>query len=104
MSEHGRHVPHDVSVVGFDDVPEAAYLTPALTTVRPDFDAVARETLDLLLAQIGDHDLGESQRTIAPTLVERDSVHPPSTGGVGQADGVSPCSCSQASCTAELEP
>ena len=42
MSERGRRVPHDVSVVGFDDVPEAAYFIPPLTTVRPDFDAVAR--------------------------------------------------------------
>ncbi|WP_158853528.1 LacI family DNA-binding transcriptional regulator [Saccharothrix deserti] len=79
MSERGRRVPHDVSVVGFDDVPEAGYLIPSLTTVRPDFVAVARETLDLLLAQVGDREVGDSQRTIAPTLVERDSVHPPST-------------------------
>ncbi|WP_083752563.1 LacI family DNA-binding transcriptional regulator [Saccharothrix sp. ALI-22-I] len=104
MSEHGRRVPHDVSVVGFDDVPEAGYLIPSLTTVRPDFDAVARETLDLLLAQVGDHEIGDSQRTIAPTLVERDSVRPPSTESVGQAGAASPRSCSQASCTAGLEP
>ena len=45
MYERGRRVPDDVSVVGFDDVPEAAYFIPPLTTVRPDFDAVARETL-----------------------------------------------------------
>ncbi|MDQ2584131.1 LacI family transcriptional regulator [Saccharothrix yanglingensis] len=77
MSERGRTVPHDVSVVGFDDVPEAAYFIPPLTTIRPDFDAVARETLGLLLAQVGDGEVGASQRTIAPSLVTRDSVAPP---------------------------
>jgi DNA-binding LacI/PurR family transcriptional regulator len=77
MSERGRRVPHDVSVVGFDDVPEAAYFIPPLTTVRPDFDAVARETLGLLLAQVTDGDVSVSQRTIAPALVQRDSVAPP---------------------------
>ena len=52
LHERGRRVPHDLSVVGFDDVPESAYFIPPLTTVRPDFDAVAQAGLDLLLAQI----------------------------------------------------
>lgn len=77
MYERGRNVPHDVSVVGFDDVPEAEYFIPPLTTVRPDFDEVARETLDLLLAQLGDGELGQMDRTIAPTLVLRNSVASP---------------------------
>lgn len=77
MSERGRQVPAQVSLVGFDDVPEAAYYIPPLTTVRPDFDAVARETLRLLLAQIGDGEVSASRRTIPPTLVPRASVGPP---------------------------
>jgi DNA-binding LacI/PurR family transcriptional regulator len=77
MHERGRSVPRDVSVVGFDDVPEAAYFIPPLTTVRPDFDAVARETLGLLLAQVGEGEVGASQRTVAPSLVSRNSVAAP---------------------------
>jgi DNA-binding LacI/PurR family transcriptional regulator len=77
MHERGRSVPDDVSVVGFDDVPEAAYFIPPLTTVRPDFDAVARETLELLLAQVSEGEVESSQRTIAPALVSRNSVGPP---------------------------
>ncbi|TDV44784.1 LacI family DNA-binding transcriptional regulator [Actinophytocola oryzae] len=77
MYERNRRVPDEVSVVGFDDVPEAAYFIPPLTTVRPDFDGVARETLNLLLAQVTDGEVGETHRTIAPMLVERASVTPP---------------------------
>ncbi|GHC79109.1 LacI family transcriptional regulator [Nocardiopsis terrae] len=77
MSERGRSVPGDVSVVGFDDVPEAAYFTPPLTTVRPDFDTVASETLNVLMSCISDPEAGSIRRTITPTLVERDSVAAP---------------------------
>uniref|UniRef100_UPI0039BF6672 LacI family DNA-binding transcriptional regulator n=1 Tax=Lentzea alba TaxID=2714351 RepID=UPI0039BF6672 len=77
MHERGRRVPHDVSVVGFDDVPEAAYFIPPLTTVRPDFAAVARETLGLLLEQVSEGESARPRRTIAPVLVERESVGPP---------------------------
>ncbi|MCI4061299.1 LacI family DNA-binding transcriptional regulator [Micromonospora sp. R77] len=77
LHEYGRRVPGDVSVVGFDDVPEAAYFIPPLTTVRPDFVAVARASLDLLLAQIESDTVGELRQTIAPTLVSRQSVAAP---------------------------
>ena len=77
LNEKGRRVPADISVVGFDDVPEAAYFIPPLTTIRPDFEAVAAASLDLLVAQIrSGHRLGD-RRILAPTLVSRDSVAPP---------------------------
>jgi DNA-binding LacI/PurR family transcriptional regulator len=77
LNEHGRRVPDDVSIVGFDDVPEAAYFTPPLTTVRPDFDAAATASLELLLEQINDGPGDHARRTIAPTLIVRDSVASP---------------------------
>jgi DNA-binding LacI/PurR family transcriptional regulator len=77
LSERGRRVPGDVSVVGFDDVPEAAFFIPPLTTVRPDFDAVARAGLTLLLEQIQAGRPVQERRTIAPVLVRRASVGPP---------------------------
>jgi DNA-binding LacI/PurR family transcriptional regulator len=77
LHERGRRVPHDLSVVGFDDVPEAAYFIPPLTTVRPDFDAVAQAGLDLLLAQMTDEEPVPGRIVIAPTLITRDSVGPP---------------------------
>lgn len=77
LHEFGRRVPDEISVVGFDDVPEAAYFIPPLTTVRPDFGAVARASLQMLLAQIESGSGGALRQTIAPALVARDSVAPP---------------------------
>ncbi|MBM2619778.1 LacI family DNA-binding transcriptional regulator [Actinoplanes sp. LDG1-06] len=77
LNEHGRRVPGDVSIVGFDDVPEAGFYNPPLTTIRPDFDAVATAALELLLAQIESGTTDSVRRTIAPALVVRESVAPP---------------------------
>jgi DNA-binding LacI/PurR family transcriptional regulator len=52
LHEAGREVPRDLSVVGFDDIPEAAYFTPPLTTVRQDFGELGRRCLHLLLGRI----------------------------------------------------
>ncbi len=78
LHEHGRSVPDDVSVVGYDDIPEAAYLVPPLTTVRQDLGEVGRRGVELLLAMV---DGGPAQRhvMVAPELVVRASTAPPPT-------------------------
>jgi DNA-binding LacI/PurR family transcriptional regulator len=48
LLEAGLRVPEDVSVVGFDDIPLAGYVTPPLTTVRQPFDVVARAGITML--------------------------------------------------------
>ncbi|MFB9796395.1 LacI family DNA-binding transcriptional regulator [Arthrobacter citreus] len=52
LHERGISVPGDVSVVGFDDQPEAAYFLPPLTTVRQDFRGMGRYCIDQLLLEI----------------------------------------------------
>jgi DNA-binding LacI/PurR family transcriptional regulator len=52
LHEVGRKVPGELSVVGFDDIPEAAYFTPPLTTVRQDFAELGRRCLHVLLDRI----------------------------------------------------
>jgi DNA-binding LacI/PurR family transcriptional regulator len=52
LADAGRRVPEDVSVVGYDDIPVAAYVSPPLTTMRQPFDVVAQEGLVLLLHAI----------------------------------------------------
>ena len=75
LREAGRRLPEDVSVVGFDDIPEAAFFLPALTTVRLDFDAVGRSCVAMLLEHMQG---GDSARTRLPEpkLITRASSGP----------------------------
>jgi DNA-binding LacI/PurR family transcriptional regulator len=52
FAEAGVRVPDDISIVGFDDIPEAGYLNPALTTVRQDFQAIGQRAIDLVTATL----------------------------------------------------
>ncbi|SPE99585.1 LacI family DNA-binding transcriptional regulator [Streptomyces sp. MA5143a] len=54
LHEAGRRVPDDVSVVGYDDIPEAAHLLPPLTTIRTDYSEIGTRSLRLLLTQLDD--------------------------------------------------
>ena len=73
----GLSVPGDLSVVGFDDIPEAKHFTPPLTTVRQDFAQLGTRAIDILIADI--------ERTAAPApavieipqLIVRSSTAPP---------------------------
>ncbi|WP_290056445.1 substrate-binding domain-containing protein [Amycolatopsis solani] len=72
FAEAGMRVPRDAHVVGFDDVPEAAYYAPPLTTVRQDFVAAGRQTLAALVARI-DGVAGPARGTVEGELVVRES-------------------------------
>ncbi len=78
LSEAGRGVPagpRGVSVVGFDDIPEAAYLIPPLTTVRQDFSAVGHRAIEILQAALAGEPAPD--RLISPELVVRASTAAP---------------------------
>jgi DNA-binding LacI/PurR family transcriptional regulator len=79
LAEQGRRVPEDVSVVGFDDIPEAAYFLPPLTTVRQDFGELGRRALDSLVGLIFDHDKAPPAEPVVPQFVVRSSAAPPAT-------------------------
>jgi len=74
LHEAGRETPGEISVVGFDDIPEAAYFTPPLTTVRQDFAEVGRSCLHLLLGQIESRMRSWTRVVVAPELVVRGST------------------------------
>jgi DNA-binding LacI/PurR family transcriptional regulator len=76
-AEAGRCVPQDISVVGFDDVPEAAYFSPPLTTVRQDFDALGARALHLLMSQITAGGEAPPPPPVVPRLVVRSSSTAP---------------------------
>ncbi len=77
MHEAGRGVPDELSVVGFDDIPEAAYFLPPLTTVRQDFIEMGRRSLGLLLSTIETGRLTVSGSLVPPELIMRASTGPP---------------------------
>ena len=52
LDERGISVPDEISLVGFDDIPEAAFFSPPLTTVRQDFFAIGKLAITGLLGQI----------------------------------------------------
>ena len=66
LRERRLSVPRDVSIVGFDDIPEAAYLYPPLTTVRQDFAALGQMMMQKVLVALEESD-GETTDTPMPT-------------------------------------
>ncbi|MGR0320963.1 LacI family DNA-binding transcriptional regulator [Agromyces sp. ZXT2-3] len=75
--EAGVSVPGDLSVVGFDDIPEAAYFTPALTTVRQDFDSLGRDIMATVADVLRDEAAAPDRTSRVPELVVRESTAPP---------------------------
>lgn len=74
--ERGIRVPDDVSVVGFDDVPDARHFLPPLTTVRQDFRALGTLSVETLLAEL-EGDEVPRQSLLEPELVVRASTAAP---------------------------
>lgn len=73
--ELGRDIPGDLSVVGFDDSPAAAYLNPSLTTVRLDFEGLGRACFGLLHQRL-DPDTAHVTEWAEPALILRESSGP----------------------------
>ncbi|MGE0685132.1 MAG: LacI family DNA-binding transcriptional regulator [Dehalococcoidia bacterium] len=77
FDELGVRVPDDILIAGFDDIPEAAFFSPPLTTVRQDFAAIGRQAIARLLRGIAGAPRDE-HTMVAPVLVpRRSSQHAP---------------------------
>lgn len=75
FTEAGVKVPEQISIVGFDDIPESEFFSPPLTTVRQDFDVVGRHSIEVLLRQIDTAGPDTYERLVVrPRLVERAST------------------------------
>jgi DNA-binding LacI/PurR family transcriptional regulator len=77
LHEKGRAVPGEVSVVGFDDMQEAAHFWPPLTTVRQSFEEVGRQAVAALLAEIATNVRAAAPVSVPTELVVRASTAPP---------------------------
>lgn len=76
LTDAGRLVPADVSVLGFDDIPEAAHFMPPLTTMHQDFAQLGHDALALILAVLAD-DTAPNPLLRVPELVVRASTAAP---------------------------
>ncbi|HEY3971780.1 MAG TPA: LacI family DNA-binding transcriptional regulator [Candidatus Sulfotelmatobacter sp.] len=74
LQEHGLRVPQDVSVMGFDDIPGAAYHTPSLTTVQQPLNRMGEVAAQVLLERIEGKKEYPSEIAIEPALVVREST------------------------------
>ena len=77
FADRGVRVPDDVSIVGFDDDPIAEWMSPALTTIRQDFDVMGTKAFASLISRVGDPSSAPVSETIPVRMVLRASVVPP---------------------------
>ncbi|WP_427896007.1 LacI family DNA-binding transcriptional regulator [Kribbella sp. GL6] len=77
LHAHGRSVPGDVSVVGFDDMEEAAQFWPPLTTIRQAFTDLGRRSVDTLLAELHATTHHHAPYAVPTTLILRNSTATP---------------------------
>jgi DNA-binding LacI/PurR family transcriptional regulator len=79
FAEAGRDVPKEVSVIGFDDIPEAAFMNPPLTTVRHNFAEAGRRCIALMLQQLDGGPQPWTRSLVVGELIVRRSSGPPPT-------------------------
>ena len=73
LDDHGIVVPSAVSIVGFDDIPEAAHFSPPLTTIRQDFTELGHRLMGTVSSVLGGRVIADQVKT-TPHLVERASA------------------------------
>jgi DNA-binding LacI/PurR family transcriptional regulator len=74
LDDHGIAVPAAVSIVGFDDIPEAAHFSPPLTTIRQDFTELGHRMMGTVSSVLGGRVVTDPVKKTAPHLVERASA------------------------------
>jgi LacI family transcriptional regulator len=74
LHERGVRVPLDVSVVGFDDNLEISFTEPPLTTIRQDYEAISRQSIQYLISLIENPRTPHYQQMIYPQLITRQST------------------------------
>jgi LacI family transcriptional regulator len=69
----GLHIPDDLSVVGFDNIPEAAFTRPALTTIDQFIDKMGYVATEMLIRLIQGETLDSNLHKLPTQLIVRDS-------------------------------
>jgi LacI family transcriptional regulator len=87
LQRAGCRVPQDVSVIGFDDIPQSAAIFPALTTIAQPIAEMGSIGVRLLLDRIARHDAPHQRVRLSTRLVVRESTGPPGESGRKWQDG-----------------
>ncbi|MFI7223116.1 LacI family DNA-binding transcriptional regulator [Nonomuraea angiospora] len=74
LADRGVRVPGDIRLVGYDDIPEAAYMVPSLSTVAPDHRWMAAKAVELVTARIQDPSRPAGEHTAPFELMVREST------------------------------
>jgi DNA-binding LacI/PurR family transcriptional regulator len=74
IAEAGRTVPHDFSIIGFDDTDVASFVVPSLTTIRQPYDEIASKAVSLLLKLVAGKTPAATQIILSPELIIRQST------------------------------
>ncbi|GHC65268.1 LacI family DNA-binding transcriptional regulator [Neogemmobacter tilapiae] len=77
LTARGYDVPKDFSVTGFDDIPQANFLSPGLTTIRQPRTAIGQEAMALLLRMLEGEGAEQPETLLMPDLIVRGTVGPP---------------------------
>lgn len=77
--ELGFRIPDDLSIIGFDDIPQAAHVHPPLTTVRQPLEEMGRSAVNLLFKYIDNPHTEVERIELSTRLVLRESCRPPRT-------------------------
>ncbi|WP_413382682.1 LacI family DNA-binding transcriptional regulator [Alkalihalobacillus sp. 1P02AB] len=76
IQDEGLNVPDDISIVGFDDIELAKYVSPALTTVKQDMDLLGESAAEVLIKQMNEKNKAYSAVKIPVELIKRHSTGP----------------------------
>lgn len=74
FQEAGFRVPQDISVIGFDDIPAAAFHYPSLTTVRQPLHKMGETAVEILISRIEENKEWPGEISVQPELVVREST------------------------------
>jgi DNA-binding LacI/PurR family transcriptional regulator len=77
LRDCGLRVPEDISIVGIDDLYLCSLLRPALTSLRPPREVMARKMVERVVDRIADPSLPVGEFLFEPTIISRESVSPP---------------------------
>lgn len=74
IGEKGLSIPSDIALVGFNNIPEAKYLSPSLSSIDPDTDKICDIVVNAIIDRLSDKET-EKELTVVPVLRMRESTN-----------------------------